>query len=56
MACKKCKQKNNGSLTPESKENLMNSVEGITKFVRVVIVVWTVLAIYGLYAIIRDFL
>jgi hypothetical protein len=55
MACKKCKQKNDGSLG-QSKQDLLNSVEGITKFVRVVIVIWTVLAMYGLYSLIRDFL
>ena len=55
MACKKCKQKNDGSFNPSNQE-ILNNITGITRFVKIVMVVWTLLAAYGVYAIIRDFL
>jgi hypothetical protein len=51
MACKTCKQKNNGV-----KEELFDTVQTTQKIVIWVIGVWFVLGAYGLYTLISKFI
>lgn len=54
MACSTCKQK--GSKPAMTKSEIETMVGKYEKGARIIIIVWSLLAVYGIYSLITNFL
>lgn len=55
MACSTCKQKGS-SKTPMTKEEIEKMVAKYEKGAHVVIILWSLFAVYGIYSLITKFI